>query len=309
VKSIHLGIALAACSLLPACMRHQGIDPAAARYDNESRLSAAAARPDDTDHADRGDPASANAADSSVTTPATPPAAPPSPSQPPVVNIDRSTRDALENAALQQILQRYPPAKDTKLDEYLILVGSLLTLSADPGSADADYDYLLLETDHPVSFAAAPKTIAISRGLLMRMRDEAELAGVLAREITNLRSNRALAALGLTASDTPADAPDRNTVNQYSARLAETLLSPNLPPATTETADLEGARLASAAKYAPDGYLRILARLHPGAQPQSPIWERLRTLDANVSIVSKANPAADVRLPVRFESYVNRPTR
>jgi hypothetical protein len=134
------------------------------------------------------------------------------------------------------------------------------------------------------------------------MADEAELAGVLAREMANLRADRPLTALGLKVTDSANTS--KVEVEPYAAQLAEALLSQELPADLAELADLDGARLAAAAKYAPDGFLRVLARLHADAAPGTPAWQRLRTLDANVSIVAKAHPRADVRLPVRFESYV-----
>src|SRR5688572_23052571 len=230
---------------------------------------------------------------------------PPPVTEPQFVEIDRAARDAISAAAVKHILARHPPANDPKLHEYLVLVGSLLTL--DTPRDQAEYDYLLLESDRPFSFAAAPRTLAVSRGLISRMEDEAELAGVLAREMANLRADRTLPSLGLKLTDaTPtSDVP----VETYATRLAESLLSQDLPPDLIELADLEGARIAAAARYAPDGFLRVLARLHSDARPGTPQWQRLRTLDANVSIVAKANPAADVRLPVRFDSYLKPPSK
>ena len=230
-------------------------------------------------------------------TPEPPPATAPS-----VTEIDSAARDAIGAAALKQILARYPAARDDKLNEYLILVGSLLTLESP--EVDGESQYLLLDADRPFSFAVAPKTVGISRGLLARMVDESELAGVLARELANLRADRAFVGIGLKVGSerqTPQAGP---MVSAYAGKLAEELLSPATSRGLEELADLEGARLAAAAKYAPDGYLRVLARLHPAAKPGSPEWQRLRTLDATVSIVGKAHPNADLRLPARFESYV-----
>ena len=296
----HLIAALWVCMSLAACARNGAPDrDPASPLEIRSQTSDAAA----SDLAQGGGVPEAAAFKPSNAT-AAPVTEPPSVTEPPIIEIDRATRDAIGAAALKNILARYPPANDPKLSEYLVLVGSLLTLDAPRDQAE--YDYLLVDSDRPFSFAAVPKTLAVSRGLIARMNDEAELAGVLAGEMANLRADRALSSLGLKLNDD--DDASHVRVETYAAKLADALLSQDLPPDAAELADLEGARIAAAAKYAPDGFLRVLARLHADAKPGTPQWQRLRTLDANVSIVAKAHPGADVRLPVRFESYV-KPSR
>jgi len=219
----------------------------------------------------------------------------------PVV-IDEKTRDQIGQAARDLILKRYPAAKDAKVDEYLVLVGSLVTVATN--TPNADYLYVLVETDQAFSGAIGPKTILISRGLLNRMDDEAELAGVLAREISNLGANRGLKAVGYVVGESAGPAPAAE-VATAAGKLAEVVLKDSLGAELDQAADLEGARLAAKAKYAPDGYLRLLTRMKPGAE-KSAEWARVKALDANVGLITKAHPAADVRLPVRFEGYVRK---
>jgi predicted Zn-dependent protease len=96
---------------------------------------------------------------------------------PPV--IDDATRDQAIAIAQTSILKRFPIDPDPQLNEYLILVGSLITINTP--RPDAEYTYLLLRTDQPISCALWPKTVCISRGLFAQMQDESELAGVIAR--------------------------------------------------------------------------------------------------------------------------------
>jgi len=216
--------------------------------------------------------------------------------------IDEKARDQIGQAARDLILKRYPAAKDAKLDDYLVLVGSLVTLGTN--TPNAEYQYVLVETDQAFSGAIGPKTIFVSRGLLNRMDDEAELAGVLAREISNLAANRGLKAAGYVVGESAGPAPAAE-VATAAGKLAEVVLKDSLGAELDQAADLEGARLAAKAKYAPDGYLRLLTRMKPGAE-KSAEWARVKALDANVGLITKAHPAADVRLPVRFEGYVRK---
>jgi predicted Zn-dependent protease len=246
--------------------------------------------------------------------------------------IDEATRDQVLAAARAAVARRFTIDPDPKLNEYLVLVGSLVTISTP--RPDVEYTYVLLGTEQPVSFAVYPKTICVSRGLLTQMRDESELAGVLGREISNLIAARGLAAAHLpvpaetsapttitatrptTAPAAPEVAPpapgsvQAARVNKLANVLLDLLVKDEFGNEAQQAADLEGAKFAAAARYAPDGYLRLLTRLKPlststgdgGADASA--WERIKTLDAGLQIITRAYPAADARLPARFESYV-----
>ena len=225
---------------------------------------------------------------------------------------DRTVEQALA-ATRAHVLNRFGVDNDPQLNEYLLLVGSLVTINTP--KPDVEYAYVLLNTDQPVSCAVWPRTVCVSRGLLKEMQDESELAGVIAREISNLISARALKAANLPV---PSGAATRPSTQQMSApspaasriasRLTDMLVKDGLPSDLEQAADLEGAQFAAASKYAPDGFLRLLTRRQPARAASSTqpgaLWERIKTLDANVKIIAKAYPASDARLPARFETYL-----
>lgn len=238
--------------------------------------------------------------------------------------IDDATRDQAIAIAHTSILKRFPIDPDPQLNEYLILVGSLVTINTP--RPDAEYTYLLLQTDQPISCALWPKTICISRGLFNQMQDESELAGVIAREISNCIAARPFKAAGLTvpaAATQPAAATANQTaasnllVNRLAAKLIDILIKDGFGPDLDQAADVEAAQFAAAAKYAPDGLLRLLTRQKPATpaaaantaadtQPaanNAASWQRIQALNANLQIVTKAYPTSDTRLPARFETY------
>jgi predicted Zn-dependent protease len=234
------------------------------------------------------------------------------PAQPPV--IDDAARDAILAAAQANLTRRFGVATDPQLQDYLILVGSLVTINTP--KPDVEYTYLLLDTDQPVHASVWPRTVAISRGLIRQMEDESELAGVLAREISHLLAARPLKAAGLPVPTDPATrpattnpsapAPSLALVTRHATRLTDLITNAGLPYDLEHAADVEGAQFAAAARYAPDGYLRLLTRQKPAASPATttaPTWQRIQSLDAALQIIAKAYPAADVRLPVRFDQY------
>jgi len=224
---------------------------------------------------------------------------------------DRTVEQALA-ATRAHVLNRFGVDNDPQLNEYLLLVGSLVTINTP--RPDVEYTYVLLNTDQPVSCALWPKTVCVSRGLLRQMQDESELAGVLAREISNLISARTLKAANLPVPAAAATrhatqpAPPSVAASRIASRLTDMLAKEGLPPDLEQAADLEGAQFAAAAKYAPDGFLRLLTRRQAAksasATQPGALWERIKTLDANVKIIAKAYPASDARLPARFEAYL-----
>ena len=234
---------------------------------------------------------------------------------PPIAANDPIVRDQVLANTRAAVARRFGIDKNPQLNEYLILVGSLLTINT--LNSDAEYTYVLLNSDEPLAFSLPPKTIYISKGLLHQMEDESELAGALAREISNLVSMRALQAAALPTAPEPTTRPTTQplspvqtaAVNRLTTKLTDILTKDGLSPEQESTADVEGARLAAAAKYAPDGYLRFLTRLKKATAPATnwSAWERIKSLDHNVQIIAKAFPHADVRLPVRFETYVKLP--
>jgi len=156
--------------------------------------------------------------------------------------IDDKTRDQILAAARSEIGKRFTVDKNPALNEYLTLVGSLLTITT--ANPDNEYEYVLLATEQPISASVWPKTIFISRGLLKQMEDESELAGVLAREISNLASARYVKAAGLPApppmlskaattrattqpSTMPVSANPSPIVRQRAAEFVDLLLKPN----------------------------------------------------------------------------------
>jgi hypothetical protein len=95
-------------------------------------------------------------------------------------------------------------------------------------------------------------------------------------------------------------------VNTLANGLLDLLVKDDLGAEAAQAADVEGAKFAAAARYAPDGYLRLLTRVKPlsTSNDDASAWDRIKALDAGLQIIIRAYPNADARLPARFESYV-----
>src|SRR6185436_10299133 len=82
------------------------------------------------------------------------------------------------------LLGASPLVNDPNLQNYVNRVGKWVALHSD--RPNLPWRFGVMEDDDINAFATPGGYILITRGLLMRMRDEAELAGVLGHEITHV---------------------------------------------------------------------------------------------------------------------------
>jgi len=99
-----------------------------------------------------------------------------------VSDIEAEIRFGRELAA--RILGNYSLLDDEKVNRYVNLVGKALALYA--GRPELRYHFGVLDSDEINAFAAPGGYIFITRGALMKMDNEAQLAGVLAHEIAHI---------------------------------------------------------------------------------------------------------------------------
>ena len=83
-----------------------------------------------------------------------------------------------------QIVSKYPFLDDVKANLYINKVGRSVALFA--GRTDIEYFFAILDTDSINAYATPGGYIFITKGSLVNMKNEAELAGVLAHEIAHV---------------------------------------------------------------------------------------------------------------------------
>ncbi|MFN3739145.1 MAG: M48 family metalloprotease [Thermodesulfovibrionales bacterium] len=99
----------------------------------------------------------------------------------------------------ERILGRYPLLKDRTLTEYINLIGRALAQHA--GRPEIEFHFGILDTDKINAFSAPGGYIFITKGALMAMDDEAELAGVLGHEIAHVTERHIVKEINLRAPD------------------------------------------------------------------------------------------------------------
>ena len=90
----------------------------------------------------------------------------------------------LGKAIALKIVQQYPLLKDTQATEYVNKVGKSVALFA--GRSDFEYYFGILDTESINAYAAPGGYVFVTKGALLAMENEAQLAGVLAHEIAHV---------------------------------------------------------------------------------------------------------------------------
>jgi len=98
-----------------------------------------------------------------------------------------------------KILGKYPILRDQQTVRYISQIGT--GISAQLGRPELRYYFGILDTDEINAFAAPGGYIFVTRGALKVMRNEAQLAGVLAHELAHVDQKHIVRKLKLQSTD------------------------------------------------------------------------------------------------------------
>jgi predicted Zn-dependent protease len=193
-----------------------------------------------------------------------------------------------------------PLVNDTALQEYVNRIGVWLALHTD--RPDLPWHFGVLDTDGVNAFATPGGYIFITRGLLMHMRDEAELAGVLAHEISHVTARHALetmrkGALAGLASDALSEYAKQEGKDAFSklVNAGTEIYSRGLDKEDEFAADRMGAVIAARAGYDPFALASVLQTLM-SINPKSD----------SVALMFKTHPEPERRLKVLVRAMEKR---
>lgn len=170
------------------------------------------------------------------------------------------------------ILARKAIHYNESINRYVSLVGhSLLRFSS---RSELNFNFGVVESDEINAYAAPGGYIFITTAALSLMKNEAELAAVLAHEIAHVTDRHIVRALKIRADDksTTALISKLATNNVESAKVVfdqavgqavEILFSKGLKVADENEADLQGVLLTTMAGYDPMQYVQYLSRIQP----------------------------------------------
>jgi predicted Zn-dependent protease len=98
--------------------------------------------------------------------------------------ISQKTEIAIGKKAKDEIVKEYGVYKDLDWQIYLDEVGQRVAKQSD--RPELQYDFTIIDSDILNAFAVPGGFVFVTRGILMELRDEAELAIVLGHEITHI---------------------------------------------------------------------------------------------------------------------------
>ena len=189
-----------------------------------------------------------------------------------VIGPDEQEEHELGRIAAATLLGAAKPMSNRDLEAYVSRVGLWVALQSE--RPDLPWRFAVLDDNSINAFAAPGGYVFVTRGLLMKLHNEAELAGVLGHEIAHVVLKHHLKALRREAgtqllSDLGSDALAQKAgqanippalLNTVSGQ-AKTLYSRGLDKSDEYAADRLGVQLAGRAGYDPYGLLAVLQTL------------------------------------------------
>lgn len=205
--------------------------------------------------------------------------------------VDEAGEVEIGQGVAANLLGAVPLVKDEALQAYVNQLGWWLAQQTE--RRDLNWRFGVLDTDSVNAFAAPSGYVFITRGLLLNMRNEAELAGVLAHEISHVLQRHHLNAIQKNAkTGLVADLASMAVSNSKYGGLGEKaigvgteLYARGLDKEDEFEADRMGVVIATRAGYDPYGLPAVLQTL-----------DSLNAQDSNLALMFKTHPAPQKRL-------------
>ncbi len=228
------------------------------------------------------------------------------------VTISDEDEAAIGAGVSDRVRQRYGVVQDPAVHHYVALVGMVLAQSSSrPG---LPWKFVVLDTDGVNAFAAPGGYIHITRGALALLQNEAELAGVLAHEITHVTEKHTISAIQknkmvqVGANETLKG--NASLLNAYVDRAFD-LVYAGFGRGEELESDQKGLVLANKVGYAPaglPGFLQRLADRNKAATQKQGLFashpEMQERIDKLTKQIAADKLVATATLPERYRKFV-----
>ena len=170
---------------------------------------------------------------------------------------------AVGEASVSQIKKQVPLLKDETVNEYVDRIGQKVASAA--GREEFDYKFYVVMDDTLNAFALPGGKVFVNAGAIMKTDSEAELAGLLAHEVSHsaLSHGFQLVTKGSLTSNIVSYIP-------YVGNAASSLLVLNYSRGMERQADTFGTRILVNAGYAADGVRNLMAKLYASRDEDNP---------------------------------------
>lgn len=227
-------------------------------------------------------------------------------------NWSDEEKAALGAKVSELVRQRYGVVQDAAVHKYVTLVGR--TVAEKTTKPNLPWTFIVLDTDAVNAFAAPHGYVHITRGALALMKDESELAGVLAHEIVHVAQEHTINALKKNTLKSAAaeEVSGGNAMIEFLANAAYNNILDNAYSRGDEgQADTMGIALIDKAGYAPQGlgsFLTTLADRNKSATEKRGLFsshpEMQARQDKLTSTISKGKLDGAQTLAERFKGTI-----
>lgn len=221
-------------------------------------------------------------------------------------------KSALGAKVSELVRQRYGVVQSPAVHKYVTMVG--LTVAEKSAKPDLPWTFIVLDTDAVNAFAAPHGYVHITRGALALMKNEAELAGVLAHEIVHVADEHTIDALkkNTVKSAAAEQLSGGNAMLEFLANAAYNNILDNAYSRGDENgADTKGIVLINKAGYAPQGlgsFLTTLAERNKSATEKRGLFsshpEMQARQDKLTQAIAKEKLAATQLVEPRYKSTI-----
>ena len=183
--------------------------------------------------------------------------------------VDIKVTDAEERQIGQQvsdkIVEEFGIYQDAAVTKYVALLGTVLTQAS--SRPNLDWQFVVLDTEGVNAFAAPGGFVHITKGMLGLMKNEAELAGVLAHEVIHITDKHTVNAIqnGSAFQVANDEYGSRGMAQSLVAKFVDAtyknLISNIYSRGDEDGADEKGIILANTVGYAPTGLPAALMKL------------------------------------------------
>jgi len=211
----------------------------------------------------------------------------------------------------EKVRARYGVVQDPAVHRYVTLVGAALAMSS--SRPNLPWTFVVLDTDGVNAFAVPGGIIHITRGALGLLDSEAELAGVLAHEITHVTEKHTVKAIQegkMVEFGADATLGDKSVFNKVVDKATEAVMAGFGRKEELE-ADRGGVRLANQVGYAPQGlenFLRRLSDRNKSASEKQGLFashpEMKERLDLLAKQVAAEKLASAATLEPRYHKFI-----
>lgn len=205
--------------------------------------------------------------------------------------VDEPSEIQIGNGVAANLLGAASLVKDDKLQAYVNRLGWWLAQQTE--RPDLPWHFGVLDSDSVNAFAAPGGYVFITKGLVLRMRNEAELAGVMAHEISHVLRKHHLnaiqksAQLGLAAdaASMAVSSSDNAYLKDKAISAGSEVLARGLDKDDEFEADRMGVVIAARAGYDPYGLPSVLQTL-----------DAMNPQDDSLALMFKTHPTPQKRL-------------